>query len=58
MPESLTIMLPALFVGVGAGLGAVVFRKLIAGVQSISYNGIPWFDRQYRTLPPADPTCP
>jgi len=40
MPESLTIMLPALLVGVGAGLGAVVFRQLIMGVQSISYNGI------------------
>jgi CIC family chloride channel protein len=43
MPESLTIMLPALLVGVGAGLGAVVFRKLIAGVQSISYGWIVGF---------------
>jgi CIC family chloride channel protein len=40
MPESLTIILPALLVGVGAGLGAVVFRQLIAGVQWISYNWI------------------
>ncbi len=38
--ESAIIMLTALVVGIGAGLGAVVFRWLIAGVQSLAYNGL------------------
>ena len=40
MSESAVIMLTALIVGVGAGLGAVVFRRLIAGVQALSYDGL------------------
>ncbi len=38
MPESGTIVLTALVVGVGAGLGAVVFRRLIAGVQVLAFD--------------------
>jgi CIC family chloride channel protein len=38
MSESAIIMLTALVVGAGAGLGAVVFRHLIAGVQTLSYD--------------------
>ncbi len=33
-------MLTALIVGVGAGLGAVVFRRLIDGVHILSYQGL------------------
>jgi CIC family chloride channel protein len=40
MSESAIIMLTALVVGIGAGLGAVVFRRLIAGVQSLAYGGL------------------
>jgi CIC family chloride channel protein len=40
MSESAVIMLTALVVGVGAGLGAVVFRRLIAGVQTLAYEGL------------------
>jgi CIC family chloride channel protein len=36
--ESGIIMVTALVVGVGAGLGAVVFRGLIAAVQSLAYD--------------------
>ncbi|MBC8332573.1 MAG: chloride channel protein [Anaerolineae bacterium] len=36
--ESGTIMFTALIVGIGAGLGAVVFRLLINGVQILSYQ--------------------
>jgi len=38
MSESAIIMLTALVVGLGAGLGAVVFRWLIAGVQSLAFS--------------------
>ncbi len=38
--ESGVIMLTALIVGVGAGLGAVVFRRLIGGAQSLAYGGL------------------
>jgi CIC family chloride channel protein len=38
--ESLVILLTALVVGVGAGLGAVVFRRLIAGMQTLAYDGL------------------
>ncbi len=38
MSESAIIMLTALVVGAGAGLGAVVFRWLIAGVQTLAYD--------------------
>ncbi len=40
VPESATIVLTALVVGVGAGLGAVVFRRLIDGMQSLAYDGL------------------
>jgi CIC family chloride channel protein len=40
LSESGLIMFTALIVGVGAGLGAVVFRRLIAGMQSLAYDGI------------------
>jgi CIC family chloride channel protein len=43
MSESALIMLTALVVGVGAGLGAVVFRRLIAGVQTLAYDGLGGF---------------
>ncbi len=39
-PESGIIMLTALIVGIGAGLGAVVFRWLIASFQSLAHNGL------------------
>ncbi len=38
MSESALSMLTALVVGVGAGLGAVVFRRLIAGMQFLAYD--------------------
>jgi CIC family chloride channel protein len=41
--ESATIMLTALVVGIGAGVGAVVFRRLIAGVQTLAYDGLGGF---------------
>jgi CIC family chloride channel protein len=37
LPESVAIFLTALLVGVGAGLGAVVFRRLIAFFQKVFY---------------------
>ena len=40
MSESATILLTALIVGIGAGLGAVVFRRLISGVQYLAFGGI------------------
>jgi CIC family chloride channel protein len=40
LSESAIIMLTALVVGIGAGLGAVIFRRLIAGVQSLAYGGL------------------
>ncbi len=40
VPESAVIFVTALIVGVGAGLGAVVFRRLIGGVNKIAYGGI------------------
>lgn len=41
LPESAAIFLTALLVGVGAGLGAVVFRRLIDFFQDLSYNQLP-----------------
>jgi CIC family chloride channel protein len=38
--ESGVILLTALIVGVGAGLGAVIFRRLITGVQQLSYGSL------------------
>ncbi len=38
--ESGVIMLTALIVGAGAGLGAVVFRRLIGGAQTLAYGGL------------------
>ncbi len=43
LSESGVIMLTALIVGVGAGLGAVVFRWLIGGVQHLAYDGLGGF---------------
>ncbi len=40
IPESGMIMVTALIVGVGAGLGAVFFRWLIGAVHSISYEHV------------------
>ena len=37
LPESAIIILTALVVGVGAGLGAVIFRRLIDGIQTLSF---------------------
>jgi CIC family chloride channel protein len=45
MSESAVIMVTALVVGVGAGFGAVVFRWLIAAVQSLAYDRLGgWLD--------------
>ncbi len=38
VPESAIIMVTALVVGVGSGLGAVIFRQLIEGVQVLAYD--------------------
>ena len=38
MSESITILFTALVVGVGAGLGAVVFRRLISFFQKLSFE--------------------
>ena len=40
VPESVVILLTALVVGVGAGLGAVAFRRLISGMQTLAYDGL------------------
>jgi len=40
LSESGVILLTALIVGVGAGLGAVVFRRLIDGVHTLAYDGL------------------
>ncbi|MFQ5614853.1 MAG: chloride channel protein [Anaerolineales bacterium] len=40
VPESSIIFVTALLVGIGAGLGAVVFRRLIEGVQTLSFEGL------------------
>jgi CIC family chloride channel protein len=40
VPESATIMFTALVVGIGSGLGAVVFRRLIEGVKVLAYDGL------------------
>ncbi len=42
-PESSAFLLIALLVGIGAGFGAVLFRKLIAGVQFLAYEGVGGF---------------
>ena len=39
-PESGIIMFTALVVGIGAGLGAVVFRWLIESMQTLAYDGL------------------
>jgi CIC family chloride channel protein len=39
-PETAVLMGTALLVGLGAGLGAVVFRWLIGGVQTLSFKGL------------------
>lgn len=38
--ESGIILFTALIVGIGAGLGAVIFRRLIEGVQTLAYDGL------------------
>jgi len=40
VPESGVIMFTALVVGIGAGLGAVAFRRLIEGMQTLAYDGL------------------
>ncbi|MFN2112937.1 MAG: chloride channel protein [Anaerolineales bacterium] len=40
LPESLAIFLTAVLVGVGAGLGAVVFRRLIAFFQELFFEDL------------------
>lgn len=39
-PESMVIMLSALVVGIGAGLGAVAFRRLINGFQAVAFGDL------------------
>lgn len=43
LPESGIIILKALIVGVGAGLGAVVFRRLIEWIYRLSFVSIAGF---------------
>jgi CIC family chloride channel protein len=40
LSESGVILFTALIVGIGAGLGAVVFRRLIEGVHRLAYGGL------------------
>ncbi|MGD8791864.1 MAG: chloride channel protein [Anaerolineae bacterium] len=40
-PETVVLMGTALLVGLGAGLGAVVFRWLISGVHSLAFESLP-----------------
>jgi len=40
IPESAVIFITAIIVGVGTGVGAVIFRRLIEGVTRLSYGGI------------------
>jgi CIC family chloride channel protein len=40
LSESGAILFTALLVGIGAGLGAVIFRHLIDGVQTLAYEGL------------------
>ncbi len=40
VPESAVIMSTALLVGIGAGLGAMVFRRLIEGLQELAFYGL------------------
>ena len=40
LSESAVILFTALIVGVGAGLGAVIFRRLIEGVHTLAYDGL------------------
>lgn len=40
VPESAIVLFTALLVGIGAGLGAVVFRRLIDGVRILAYGGL------------------
>ena len=43
LSESGVILFTALIVGIGAGLGAVVFRWLIGGVHTLAYDGLAGF---------------
>lgn len=51
LPESMSIFLTALLVGIGAGLGAVIFRKLISFFQDLFFTKLggllqgfqPWY---------------
>lgn len=38
LPEPASIVFTAMIVGIGAGLGAVFFRWLIASMQTLSYD--------------------
>jgi CIC family chloride channel protein len=40
LSESGAILFTALIVGIGAGLGAVIFRRLIEGVHRVAYDGL------------------
>lgn len=40
LSESATILITALVVGIGAGLGAVVFRRLISFFQRLAFDGL------------------
>jgi H+/Cl- antiporter ClcA len=40
LSESGVILFTALIVGIGAGLGAVIFRRLIEGVHRLAYGGL------------------
>jgi CIC family chloride channel protein len=56
-PERVVILITALVVGVGAGLGAVVFRWLIAAITSFSFSegskALVFLGRYYVVLVPA-----
>ncbi|MGD2205997.1 MAG: hypothetical protein PVH17_04380 [Anaerolineae bacterium] len=40
LSESGVVLFTALIVGIGAGLGAVIFRRLIESIQTLAYDGL------------------
>ncbi len=46
-PEEVVLVTTALFIGIGAGLGAIVFRYLITGVDWVGYTWLPSITRKW-----------
>lgn len=55
--EEVVLVLTSLLVGIGSGIGAVIFRYLIQGVEWIGYDWVPlvmpWMGKAYVLLVPA-----